>query len=61
MATRKALVERIALARHQPMTEQQKQAQRQSFAFGNAGLENDRVTRRVVDEAVRRVSPKKLA
>lgn len=33
------------------MTEEQKEEQRRSFAFGNTNIENARITRRTVDEA----------
>ncbi len=34
-----------------PMTDDDKEAQRRSFAYGNAHIENERVTRDMVDEA----------
>jgi hypothetical protein len=33
------------------MTEAQQEEQRRSFAFGNANIENDQVTRDTVDQA----------
>jgi len=35
-------------------TDEQKEQQRRSFAYGNAKTENDRVTREMVDEAARK-------
>ncbi len=37
-----------------PMTRAEREEQTRNFAAGNVGLEDDRVTRAVVDEAVRR-------
>lgn len=37
------------------MSEAQKEAQRRSFAYGNAHIENDRVTRQMVDEAAEKL------
>ena len=37
-------------ARKVQMTDQQKEQQRRSFAYGNAAFENERVTREMVDE-----------
>jgi hypothetical protein len=34
-----------------PMSEADKEEQRRSFAFGNAHIENERVTREMVDRA----------
>jgi hypothetical protein len=41
--------------RHTAMTPEAAEAQRRSFAFGNANIENDRVTRDVVDAAAERL------
>jgi hypothetical protein len=41
----------IDASRAHTMTEDEKEAQRRSFAFGNAKIENDHVTRQMVDEA----------
>ena len=40
-------------AKHVVMTEDEKEAQRRSFAYGNANLENDRVTHEVVAQAAK--------
>jgi hypothetical protein len=45
----------LAAARARPrMTAAEREEQTRNFAAGNVGLENERVTRAVVDEAVRR-------
>ena len=41
----------IELARNSRMTAEQKEEQRQSFAYGNAAFENDRITRETVSRA----------
>jgi hypothetical protein len=38
-------------ARGTRMSPQEREAQRRSFAYGNAHIENERVTRAMVDEA----------
>jgi hypothetical protein len=40
----------IERSRSVKMTPSEVEQQRRSFAFGNTSIENDRVTRRVVDE-----------
>jgi hypothetical protein len=42
-----ALIER---ARSVKMTKAQKEEQRRSFAYGNTKIENERITRKMVDE-----------
>ncbi len=37
------------------MSEAEKEAQRRSFAYGNAHIENVRVTRQMVDEAAEKL------
>jgi hypothetical protein len=37
-------------AKNLEFTPEQKEEQRRSFAFGNANIENPRVTRKIVDE-----------
>ena len=49
----KALIERAATIEMSP---EDKEAQRRSFAYGNAHIENDRVTRAMVDAAAERRS-----
>jgi hypothetical protein len=40
----------IALARRVTMSASDKEEQRRSFAYGNAGFENENITRRMIDE-----------
>jgi hypothetical protein len=44
------LAELIERARSVKMTKAEKEAQRNSFAYGNAGFENPRITRQMVEE-----------
>lgn len=48
----------IERAKKVPMSDADKEAQRRSFAYGNAHIENDRVTREVIDIAAERVGKK---
>lgn len=41
----------IDAARGRTMSAAEQEAQRRSFAYGNAHIENERVTREMVDEA----------
>jgi hypothetical protein len=41
----------IEEARHRPFTLAEQQAQRRSFAYGNTKIENDLITREMIDEA----------
>lgn len=45
----------IDASRAKGMTDAEKEAQRRSFAYGNAHIENDRVTRQMVDEAAEKI------
>jgi hypothetical protein len=40
----------LEAARYRPLTASEQEAQRRSFAYGNANIENDRVTRETVDQ-----------
>jgi hypothetical protein len=40
----------LEAARHRPFTASDREKQRRSFAYGNANIENERVTRETVDE-----------
>ena len=51
----RALMEK---AKKVTMSEADKEAQRRSFAYGNAHIENVRVTREVIDAAAVRVGKK---
>lgn len=42
----KDLIER---SKHVQMTPEEKERQRRSFAYGNAKIENDRITRELID------------
>jgi hypothetical protein len=46
----------IDASRGKVMTDAEKEAQRRSFAYGNAHIENDLVTRQMVDEAAEKIS-----
>lgn len=46
----------LELAREVPLAAADRDAQRRSFAYGNTKIENDRVTREMVDEAVDRIA-----
>ncbi len=39
----------IEQSKHVQMTPEEKERQRRSFAYGNAKIENDRITRELVD------------
>ena len=52
------LAELMERARHVQMSGAQKEAQRRSFAFGNTKIENDLITRELVDEQAERLSRK---
>ena len=43
------LEELVELARRVPMTAEQHEEQRRSFAYGNAKIENDAITREMID------------
>ncbi len=43
-------------ARSTSMTPTEKEAQRRSFAYGNAKIENDRVTRAMIDQAAEKIA-----
>lgn len=45
----------IDASRDRPMSDAEKEAQRRSFAFGNAHIENARITREMVDDAAERI------
>jgi hypothetical protein len=51
----KDLEKLIDAARGKTMSNDEKEAQRRSFAYGNAHIENDRVTRQMVDEAADKI------
>jgi hypothetical protein len=45
-------------AKAKPMTEADCETQRRSFAYGNAHIENELVTREMVDEAAKSIKPR---
>ena len=49
----------IDAAKGKEMTAAEKEAQRRSFAYGNAHIENDRVTRKMVDDAAEKIGKSK--
>jgi len=50
------LEEWVALAKTAPFTQDDKEAQRRSFAYGNVKIENDQVTREMVDWEAERLT-----
>jgi hypothetical protein len=47
----------MALADKVQMTSEDREKQRRSFAYGSARIENDLVTREMVDEAAEKLKP----
>lgn len=45
----------VEAGRKVQMTEQDREAQRRSFVYGNTKIENDLITRQTVDEAARQL------
>lgn len=52
------LLQLLEAARSIVMTDNDKEEQRRSFAYGSAKIENDDVTREMVDEAAKRLGQK---
>ena len=48
----------VKAARGVEMTEKQRENQRRSFAFGNTNIENERITRSMIDEQAALLSAK---
>lgn len=46
----------IDASRGREMTDHEKEVQRRSFAYGNAHIENDRVTREMIAEAAEKLA-----
>jgi hypothetical protein len=44
------LKELIEAAKNVPFSDDEREAQRRSFAYGNTHIENDRITREMIDE-----------
>lgn len=55
----KDLQKLIEASRGRTMSDAEKEAQRRSFAYGNAHIENARVTRAMVDEAAEKLDKAK--
>jgi hypothetical protein len=55
----KELQELVERARKIEMTVEQATAQRQSFAYGNTHIENERITREMIAEADRKIVQQK--
>lgn len=51
----KSLQRLVALASKVQMSPQQIEEQRRSFAYGSSKIENDRITRKMVDEAAEKL------
>jgi hypothetical protein len=49
------LEELVALAKTAPFMQDDREAQRRSFAYGNVKIENDQVTREMVDREADRL------
>lgn len=52
------LEELVALAKTAPFTQDDREAQRRSFAYGNVRIENEHVTWEMVNEEAERASEK---
>ena len=50
------LEELVALAKAVPSTQDDKEAQRRSFAYGNVKIENDQITWEMVDREAERLT-----
>lgn len=50
-----ALSKLIEASRNTRMTSEQQEEQRRSFAYGNAGLENDLITRDMIDDQAQKL------
>ena len=53
------LAQLIEKARTMVVTDEDKEAQRRSFAYGNVALDDPRITREDIDKAAERMSPRK--
>jgi hypothetical protein len=45
----------LAMARNVAVSEEELEAQRRSFAWGNTHIENERITRAMIDKAADRI------
>jgi len=55
------LDELLELARHLPVSQEERQAQRLSFAYGNARLSDPRITRDSIKEAAEKIDAERAA
>ena len=53
------LEELLEMARTLPVSAEERECQRRSFAFGNTNIENDRITRATVDQAAEKLAAEK--
>lgn len=51
----------LELARHKPVTQEERDTQRLSFAYGNANLSNPRITRESIKEAAEKLGEHPVA
>ena len=49
----------LEAARYRPLTASEQEEQRRSFAYGNANIENDRVTRETVNQQAEELNEKR--
>jgi hypothetical protein len=49
----------LEAARYRPMTPSEQEEQRRSFAYGNANIENERVSRETVDQQAEELKEKR--
>ena len=49
----------LEAAKYRPMTSSEQEEQRRSFAYGNANIENARVTRETVDQQATELDEKR--
>lgn len=49
----------LSIARNIKMTPSEQDEQRKSFAYGNAGFENERITRAMIDEQAEKLAKNK--
>ena len=54
------LAKLLEMAKKVTMTPEELEQQRRSFAYGNARIENDRITRAIIDKAADTVPPPKM-
>jgi hypothetical protein len=46
----------LEATRNRPLTALEREEQRRSFAYGNANIENPRVTRQIIDEQAEKLN-----